>query len=217
MVLKLYGYVNSTAAKIVVLVLREKQIPFEYIEVNFGQGEHRRPPYTDIQPFGQVPTLDDDGFILFESRAIARYIVEKYPGQGRELIPSDLKKRALFDQAASIEAFNYDRYVTPLIYEALLPKLRNQPVNEERVKHLTDELSKNLDIYEKILSKRRFLAGEELTLADLYHIPSGSLLPKIGINFLEDTQGKPNVARWFKEISSLESWQKIKDGLPGRA
>ncbi|KXN88451.1 Glutathione S-transferase F11, partial [Leucoagaricus sp. SymC.cos] len=81
-VFKLYGWVNSTGAKPVALILRLKQIPFEYIEVGLPKSENKRQPYTDIQPFGQVPTLDDNGFIPFESRAIARYFVEKYPGQG---------------------------------------------------------------------------------------------------------------------------------------
>jgi glutathione S-transferase len=58
---------------------------------------------------------DDDGFILYETRAIARYIEAKYPNQGTKLIPDDLKAKALFEQAASIEAFNFD----PLVVKAV--------------------------------------------------------------------------------------------------
>jgi glutathione S-transferase len=53
------------------------------------QGEHKSPAFLEKQPFGQVPYLDDDGFILFESRAMARYIAMKY-GNG-QFIPSELK------------------------------------------------------------------------------------------------------------------------------
>jgi glutathione S-transferase len=63
---------------------------------------------------------DDDGFILYESRAIARYLIKKYPNQGTPLIPSDPKSEALFEQAASIEAFNFTAFVTPIVLEKVL-------------------------------------------------------------------------------------------------
>lgn len=53
---------------------------------------------------------DDNGFLLYESRAIGRYIAEKYANQGAPLIPGTLKGRALFEQAASIELTNFDLY-----------------------------------------------------------------------------------------------------------
>ena len=59
---------------------------------------------------------DDDGFQLFESRAIARYLVNKY-GKDSGLIPSDPKANALFEQAASIEAFNFDHYASGIAIE----------------------------------------------------------------------------------------------------
>lgn len=62
---------------------------------------------------------DDDGFILFESRAIARYIIAKYPKHGPELIPTDLKAHAKFEEAASIEAFDFDPYAGKILAEKL--------------------------------------------------------------------------------------------------
>jgi len=61
---------------------------------------------------------DDDGFILYESRAIVRYLIKKYPNQGTTgLIPTDPKEVALFEQAASVEVSNFDAYAAPLAYE----------------------------------------------------------------------------------------------------
>jgi glutathione S-transferase len=60
---------------------------------------------------------DDDGFILYESRAISRYLSKKYQGQGTELIPTDPQAEALFEQAASIEAFNFNAFVAPIVFE----------------------------------------------------------------------------------------------------
>lgn len=57
MVLKLYGYPISTAARIAAIVLYEKEIPFEYINLDLPSGQHRTPEYLAIQPFGQIPCI----------------------------------------------------------------------------------------------------------------------------------------------------------------
>lgn len=62
---------------------------------------------------------DDNGFILYESRAICRYLEETYPNQGTKLIPSETKKRALLDQAIFTEVCNFDRQCINIILESL--------------------------------------------------------------------------------------------------
>jgi len=64
-----------------------------------------------------MPSKDDDGFILYESRAIARYIIKKYSNQGPQLIPTEPQAEALFEQAASIEVFNFTSFVAPIVAE----------------------------------------------------------------------------------------------------
>lgn len=59
--------------------------------------------------------------MLYESRAIARYLEESYP-KGPGLIPLDPKQRALFDQAAAVEASRFDRYGSSLVFEAIVKK-----------------------------------------------------------------------------------------------
>lgn len=139
MVLKLYGTSGSTCSKRVATILREKEVPYELVEINFAQGEQKTPEYLEKQPFGQVPYIvclfdlfrcfcshicnqDDDGFLLFESRAICRYIEAKYSKQGTSLIPTDPKANAKFEQAASIECFNFDPSASAIVYEAIFKK-----------------------------------------------------------------------------------------------
>lgn len=67
-----------------------------------------------LQPFGQIPYLDDNGFVVYESRAIARYIAVKYRANAA-LLPdpsSQPEKYAKFEQAASVEAFHFDQYAS---------------------------------------------------------------------------------------------------------
>jgi glutathione S-transferase len=100
MVLKVHGTKGSTCTQRVLTALYEKGVPYELVIVDFSVAEHKSEKYMKLQPFGKIPVLDDDGFILFESRAIAKYIAKKYAGQGTALIPAedDLKGFALFEQ-----------------------------------------------------------------------------------------------------------------------
>jgi glutathione S-transferase len=214
MVLKLVGSPISTCTKTVALTLHEKGVPFEFVPIDFAKGEHKAPEYLEKQPFGQVPYLDDDGFILYESRAIARYIEEKYPNQGTKLIPSDLKKKALFEQAVSIEQNNWYPYATGAVIENLFKKFRGLTPDPAVFKEKIDALDERLNVYDKILSKQKYLAGDELTLADLFHLAYGALLAPAGSDILST---KPNVARWWNDISSRPSWLAVKDGVKGTA
>jgi glutathione S-transferase len=101
MVLKVYGAKRSTCTQRVLTALYEKGVPYELITIDFSKAENKSEKYMKLQPFGKIPVLDDDGFILFESRAIAKYIAKKYAGQGTSLIPAedDLKAYGLFEQA----------------------------------------------------------------------------------------------------------------------
>jgi len=64
---------------------------------------------------------DDDGFILYESRAIVRYLIKKHPNQGTAgLIPTGLKEEALFEQAASVEVSNFNAHAAPIAYEKVV-------------------------------------------------------------------------------------------------
>ncbi len=71
------------------------------------------------QPFGQIPCLDDNGFLVYESRAIARYLAAvKFPEKGASLMPltsEDPKKYAEFEQAASVEMSNFEPYLSVIV------------------------------------------------------------------------------------------------------
>ncbi|TFK36730.1 glutathione S-transferase, partial [Crucibulum laeve] len=198
----------------VATVLHEKQVPFEFIEINFSKGEHKSPIFLEKQPFGQVPYIDDDGFILYESRAIGRYIAANYPEKGPALLPTEKKANALFEQAASVELSNFDEFGHRAIGEMVFKPMFGGTSDKAVFDELIATLDKKLDAYNVILGKQKYLAGNEITLADLFHLPVGSMLPVAGSNILET---KPNVVRWWKDISSRPSWQAVKDGVVGTA
>ena len=75
MVLKLYGSAMSFARVLVTIL--EKDLPYEHILVDIAKGDQKSEAYKKLQPFGKVPALDDDGFLIFESRAICKYLVRQ--------------------------------------------------------------------------------------------------------------------------------------------
>ncbi|KAJ7206260.1 thioredoxin-like protein [Mycena pura] len=192
MVLKLHGVATcSGTTYAVVMTLHEKKIPFEIVPVDTKNKAHKTPKFLAIQPFGLVPVIDDDGFVLYESRAICRYLAEKYPDQGTPLIPTDLSAKALFEQAASVEYSNFHPHAFAIYVEGRQKAMRGLKKDQAKYDEAVSKLSAMLQVYEMILSKQRYLAGDNFTLADLFHISFGTLLEPAGCNLMS----------WWKDLT----------------
>ncbi|KAJ7096844.1 glutathione S-transferase [Mycena epipterygia] len=206
MVLKLYSVPYASAGcGIVAMVLAEKKIPFELIVIDMANKDHKTPEYMAKHPFGQVPMFDDDGFVLYESRAICRYLAEKYAEQGTSLIPTGLKEKALFEQAASIEYANF----LPPCMESVWKQRYNLPVDEAALAGVVSELFAKLDVYEVILGKQKYVGGDDFTLADIFHLYYTPLLAQAGIKIMT-IEDRPNVTRWWNDIISRPTWVQLK-------
>ncbi|KAJ3165643.1 hypothetical protein HK101_000184 [Irineochytrium annulatum] len=208
--IKVYGTPFSTCTGRVLVTLREKNVPFELVPIDMAKGEHKAASYLALQPFGQVPVLDDDGLILFESRAICRYIATKYRDQGPDLLAdkADVKTRAMVDVWSSVEAFDYDPHLSKLVGELLFKKMRGGTPDLEVAKGHRENWNKTLDIYEKHLAKNQYLAGDVFTLADLYHLTYTNYAFAIGHGDAITT--RPNVKAWWERISARPAWVATK-------
>ena len=146
---------------------------------------------------------------MYESRAIGRYLATL--GSGPELVPTEPKARAKFEQAESTEYAQFDPIAVAISEEKLYKQYRGQTTNEEHLKALIALLENKLDAYDKILSKQKYLAGDvshakklreqltlmiflqEITLADLFFLPYGGVIfDQLGYGGLEH---RPNVER----------------------
>lgn len=119
MTIQLYGSPLSTCTRRVITVAKELGVEYVLHPIDFSKGEHKAPGFLEHQPFGQVPYIVDDAndnFELYESRAISRYLVHKY-GANSGLIPTDEKKWAKFEQAASVEVSNFDAHAATIAFE----------------------------------------------------------------------------------------------------
>ena len=81
------------------------------------------------------------------------------------------------------------------------------PVDEAIVTNSLAKLDESLKVYNGILAKQKYLAGDEFTLADLYHLPFGKMTIEAG--FKETFEKYANVWAWWERISGRESWKNV--------
>lgn len=142
-----------------------------------------------------------------ESRAICRYVCDKYANQGNnKLYGTNFLEKASIDQWLEAEGQSFNPPSSVLVFQlAFAPRMKIKQ-DEGMIKQNEAKLAKALDIYEKRLGESRYLAGDDFTLADLSHLPNTQyLMNAIGEVFTS----RKNVDRWWDEISSRESWKKV--------
>jgi glutathione S-transferase len=198
--MKVYGHPMSTCTRKVLTTLIETNTPYELILVDFATGEHKKPAHLARQPFGQVPALEDDGFHMYESRAICRYIDEKARGGLRA---DDLTGRARVEQWMSVETSNFSGSAMKFIYQHVMQRPQTQEVLDTAQKAL--DLA--LETMEKQLSEEPFIAGRKFTLADICFMPYLEYLQASPVK--ESIAKRPHVSAWWQKISERPSWLKV--------
>src|SRR5690606_21177046 len=129
-------------------------------QLSFDRGDTRSPEFLAVNPRGKVPTLVDDGLVLWESSAIAEYLEDRYPE--RPLLPRDPAARALVRRLV-IETDTYfvdsTRPLRPFAFG-------REQATPEALASARDGLAAELGRFEAYLGDREFLAGSALSLAD---------------------------------------------------
>ena len=196
----LYGHPGSTCTRKVLTTLAETSTPFELSLVDLAKGEHKQEPHLTRQPFGQIPTIDDGGFKLFESRAICRYLNDK---AGSPLTPKDVMERAVMDQWLSVEQSNFSSAAMKLIFHYIFKRPQEDAVLDSAGKMIDTTLA----ALSTPLERTSYIAGEQFTLADIGYMPY--------VEYALNTPAKavfekyPRVMTWWGRVSARPSWQKV--------
>jgi glutathione S-transferase len=195
----------STCARKVLTTLAEKGHEAEFVMVDVMKGEQKQPGYLAKQPFGLVPVLEDDDFTMYESRAIIRYLDERLSGPA--LTPKDLKDRGRMEQFISMEQSYFSAPALKIIWNLMFKKMMGQEPDMAAVSQGKADVARTLDVVEKELATREFLAGSAFTLADIVWMPYAQYLVSSGEGAL--LTDRPNVAAWWKRVSGRSSWVKV--------
>ncbi|KAL2644300.1 hypothetical protein R1flu_011887 [Riccia fluitans] len=203
--MKLHGHMSSPFVKSVAMTIYEKNEDFELLFG--GLSELKSEEFIATKnPFGLMPAFEDGDLILFESRAIAKYVDAKFEGQGTCLMGSNIRDQALVNVWIEVEGHTFFSAIWPICREFYSKKVPDVTVIETHIV----KVKKVFDIYEAQLSKHKYLAGEFFSFADLFHIPTLHFLQCLSEDvFRRILDGQSRLQSWHQDITSRPSWKKI--------
>lgn len=195
--IKLYTFPPSTNSRKVRIALLEKGLEFERVNVDLTKREQKNPEYLRIHPFGQVPALDDEGFVLYDSTIINEYLDDEYPYP--PLMPKDSEGRA---RARMMEDFRDSRFnpaFVKIIQEMRKPEGERDSNNIGAAKA---EIGACFDRIEKELEGKEYLAGP-FSLADIAFMANIELLDRFQVAV--DSKYKNTIA-WIARLKGRPSF-----------
>jgi glutathione S-transferase len=202
--LKLYSSKLAPSPLKVLIFLKEKGIldQVEVIDLDLGKLEHKSPEYKAIAPNSRVPALKlDDDTIILETTAICRYLESLYPEPN------------LFGENP-IEIASIEMWYSRVTYELVVPLMHgfrhthphmSQMENQNQEYGLAQrELAvKSLDVYDKIIASREYIAGERFTYADIQMVTSLQFLVRLNRLDIKDYE---NLNDYINQVSSRSSF-----------
>jgi glutathione S-transferase len=198
--IKIWGRKTSSNVQKVMWAVGELGLPHERIDIAGPFGKNREPAYLAMNPNGLVPTLEEeDGFLLWESNSIVRYLAAKY--RATVLEPADLRMRALASKWMDWQL----AVAGPAIHGCFWGLIRTPP---EKRDHAAIEESKKktiaaMTMLDKQLEKTAYLAGDGFSYGD---IPVGI----IAYRFRQLVPERPPLAsfeRWYAAISARKAFK----------
>ncbi len=198
--LTLYGRVTSINVQKVLFALCEMNLAFERIDAGLQFGVVDTPEYRTLNPNGVVPTIVDDGFVLWESNAIVRYLAAKHASGG--LWPDNARKRADADRWMDWQATE----LTPAMRNAFwhlirMPQDKRDPAAIEASRQQTEA---KIAILDRQLAGHRYVTGDALTVADLALGPAAHRW----LNLPLTREPRPNIERWYHALMQRPAAQR---------
>jgi len=195
--IKLYTFPPSTNSRKVRIALLEKGLEFERVNVDLSKREQKNPEYLKIHPFGQLPALDDEGFIVYDSTIINEYLEDEYPYPA--LMPEGSEARA---RARMMEDFRDTHFNPPcvrLIYESRKSEAER---DNNLVAAAKADIAKCFERIDKELHGKEYLAGS-FSLADIAFMANLDLLDRFQIAL--DPKHK-NSIDWIARLKARASF-----------
>jgi glutathione S-transferase len=205
--IKIWGRNTSSNVQKVMWAIGEMKLAHQRIDVGGAFGKNNEAPYLAMNPNGLVPTLEEeDGFTLWESNSIVRYLAAKHAD--RTLEPADLKTRALAQKWMDWQLSVMAPAITPVFWGLIrTPPEKRDPAAIEAGKVKTVAAAKMLDDQ---LGKTKYLAGDAFSYGD---IPVGIMVYRY-VQLIPERPPMPHLDRWYAAISSREAFKQQVGSVP---
>ncbi|KAJ8951397.1 hypothetical protein NQ317_012232 [Molorchus minor] len=190
----IYYFPLSPPSRCALLLIRALGLKHNIKIINIPAGEQMAPEFLKINPLHTIPAINDDGFILYDSHAIIKYLANQY-GKDDSLCPKDPKKEAIVNQRLFFDA----TYLFPRFADFAGPTIftGRSPSDESRKK-----LAEALQHIDNFLKNQQWIAGANMTIADFSIISSISTIDALG-EFDLTTYG--NVWQWYQRAKDAMS------------
>jgi glutathione S-transferase len=204
--IKIWGRNTSVNVQKVMWAVDELGLPHERIDVGGPFGKNNEPAYLAMNPNGLVPTLEEDGFVLWESNAIVRYLAAKY-GAGT-LEPADLRTRARASSWMDWQLTVASPALTPVFWGLVRtpPEKRDQAAIEaSKIKTIAA-----MKIVDAHLANSAFVAGDTLSMGD---IPVALMAYRFR-RLVPERPALDHVERWFAAIEQRPAFKQHVLAIP---
>jgi glutathione S-transferase len=199
--LRIWGRLSSVNVQKVVWSADELGLAYERLEAGGKFGVNDTPAYLARNPNGLVPVIEEDGFVLYESNAIVRYLVAR-DGEAR-FWPKELRERADVDRWMEWQSSNYTPAMTAIFWQLIrtAPDKRDAAViDASRAK--CEKLTAVLDAH---LAQREWLAGERFSAAD---IVVGCAVHR-WLHLPVERVARPGVERWYARLAARPASRQV--------
>jgi glutathione S-transferase len=199
MAVTLHGPAYSTYARTARLALEEKGVGYELVEVDILSGQGHAPDHLERHPWGKVPAFDHDGFALFETFAITRYVDEAFPGPA--LQPSDPRGRARMTQICGIvDSYAYAAMVQKLFWQEVIVPMQGGTPEASIAAEGLETAEQALRVIEALMAGEH-LCGAAVTLADLHLLPPVEYL-RMTTAGARALAARPRLAAWWERMNA---------------
>jgi glutathione S-transferase len=200
--MKLYDFLPCPFGQKVRIVLAEKSLTYELIQIDLAQSDQRRPEFQRLNPFARVPVLVDEDTTVYDSTIIIEYLEDEYPEP--PVLPT-IGSSALRARARLFEDFA-DASFTPQVGQLMAEMARAEGERDQaRLQRLHRLIERALDYLNHELTGQQFLAGD-FSVADISFVPRVLVLGDLGI---EASTNRPNVDAWIKRMLERPSIQSL--------
>jgi glutathione S-transferase len=204
--LTIWGRKTSSNVQKAIWTVGELGLAHRRIDIGGPFGGNAEPAYRTLNPNGLVPTLDEDGFIVWESNTIVRYLAARHGSGGLE--PEDLRARAIASQWMDWQLSVVGPAITPAFWGLVrTPPEKRDPTAIADSQRRTTEAMKVLDA---ALAQRPYVAGPAFSMGD---IPLGIM----AYRFRELVPGRPelfHLERWYAAIASRPAFIEHVSSIP---
>jgi len=177
--------------------LLEKGLPFELVPMKLD-GDQFQSEFLALNPFHQIPVLEDEGFVIVESLAILDYLEAKYPTPS--LLPSNPQ---MLGTVKMIELLTLTQMMPPM-RPLMMDWMGFSEESSEKLQEAKQNLAQVLRFFESKLADRTYFGDQQLTLADIVAGTAIPFLPSLGLP-LEDY---PRLKDWCDRLMTRESWKQ---------